>query len=154
MAWEIERKFLVVADQWRGQAPGVEYRQGYLCRTKGRTVRVRTAADRGFLTIKGEAQGISRPEYEYEIPLVDAEQMLTLCEGFLVEKVRHRVEFGGWVWEVDEFRGLNTGLIVAEIELPRADATFDLPPWVGTEVTSDPRYANSRLSEIPYTRWR
>jgi len=153
VAWEIERKFLVVGDQWRGLAPGVEYRQGYLSQRQGCTVRVRTAGERGFLTIKGAAQGIARPEYEYEVPFADAVEMFSLCEGHLVEKVRHRVDFGGWVWEVDDFRGLNAGLVVAEIELPSPEVSFALPTWVGAEVTADPRYANSKLSHTPFSQW-
>lgn len=153
MGVEIERKFLVSSDLWRQGASGERYRQGYLCREKGRTVRVRVAGGRGCLTIKGAPLNLARPEFEYEIPLSDAEQLLALCVGPIIEKVRHRVPFGGFVWEVDEFQGANAGLVVAEIELPAEDTVFDRPPWAGTEVTEDPRYSNSQLSVRPFSLW-
>lgn len=153
MGIEIERKFLVRDRSWKALAPGVLYRQGYLSRASGRTVRVRLAGDRGYLTIKGKSQGFSRAEFEYEVPAEEAKQMLELCDGGLVEKTRHHIPFGGFVWEVDEFLGDNAGLVVAEIELPAEDTAFPLPPWVGEEVTADPRYANSKLSERPYSTW-
>lgn len=152
MGVEIERKFLVTSDDWRLGARGVDYRQGYLCREKGRTVRVRIAGDQGYLTVKGANRGASRPEFEYPVPLDDARELLGLC-GPLVEKVRYRVPFGGLVWEVDEFRGDNEGLVVAEVELPTEDTVVLLPPWAGAEVTADGRYANSQLSVNPYCRW-
>src|SRR6188768_72833 len=105
MGLEIERKFLVVGEAWKDASEAVDFRQGYLSREKGRTVRIRVAGTRGFVTIKGPAKGYSRAEYEYEIPLLDAEEMLGLCEGPLIEKVRHHVHFAGFLWEVDEFRG-------------------------------------------------
>jgi adenylate cyclase len=117
-------------------------------------VRVRTVEDCGYLTIKGPAAGGVRPEYEYEIPLADAVAMLqTLCLRPLIEKRRYRIAFQGFVWEVDEFFGDNQGLIVAEIELPAPDQPFARPPWIGQEVTSDPRYANAALSRRPYRLW-
>jgi adenylate cyclase len=154
MGVEIERKFLVKDDSWRVGAVATDFRQGYLSRSPGRTVRVRIAGKIGVLTIKGKSKGFSRPEFEYEIPLDDAIQLLALCEGPAIEKVRHEVSFGGFVWEVDEFRGANAGLVVAEIEVPSEDTAFPLPPWAGTEVTADSRYANSRLSEKPYSTWK
>jgi len=121
---EIERKFLVTGTGWR-QADGVRFSQGYLCRGEGSTVRVREAGERAFLTIKGPTRGASRAEFEYEIPIADAEQLLKLCDGPVIQKVRHVVVFSGSKWEVDEFLGENTGLIVAEIELEKeaGDAT-------------------------------
>jgi len=153
MGVEIERKYLLASPAWRQGAVGVAYRQGYLSREKGRTVRVRVAADQGYLTIKGPTRGATRAEFEYQVPRDDAEAMLGLCEGPLVEKVRYRVEFQGFTWEIDEFTGANAGLVVAEIELPAEDTAFPLPPWVGPEVTQDPRYANSQLSIAPFSTW-
>lgn len=152
MATEIERKFLVCNDHWRTQH-GVRYSQGYLNRDRERTVRVRIAGDRGFLTIKGRSVGASRAEFEYEIPLADAQEMLALCDGPLVEKVRHLVPHAGMTWEVDEFLGDNAGLVVAELELNSEDQPFERPDWLGEEVTSDPRYFNSTLATQPFSRW-
>lgn len=154
MATEIERKFLLASDAWRAGATGTEYRQGYLSRDPARTVRVRIAGEQGWLTIKGRNEGISRAEFEYAIPLTDAQQLLVLCEGPLIEKRRYRVEYAGFVWEIDEFFGQNSGLVVAEIELPSADAAFELPPWLGAEVSGDARYYNSSLSKTPYSEWQ
>lgn len=154
MAMEIERKFLVVGDEWRSLAIGVAYRQGYLLANKGLTVRVRMAGDTGYLTIKGAAKGISRAEFEYAIPAVDAAEMLdTLCERPLIEKVRYRIPWQGLVWEVDEFAGANQGLILAEIELTDPDQLISLPDWIGEEVSHDPRYYNARLAKHPYSEW-
>lgn len=152
MAIEIERKFLVIGNEWR-DAPAVFYSQGYLNREKTRTVRVRIAGEQGFLTIKGISQGISRVEFEYEIPLADARELLLLCEQPLIEKYRRKIPLGGFVWEVDEFLGDNQGLVVAEIELPTEDAIFPTPEWVGEEVTEDARYFNSNLAREPYKHW-
>ena len=152
MATEIERKFLVVGTEWRQSAP-TSIIQGYLCRAKERTVRVRIAGDRAFLTIKGLTVGASRPEFEYEIPRADAEEMLPLCDGPLVEKQRHVVLHKGDQWEIDEFTGENAGLIVAELELASEDQSFERPSWLGEEVTHDPRYLNSHLAEHPYKLW-
>ena len=119
---EIERKFLVQGDAWRQGAAGVRYRQGYLCTDKHRTVRVRTAGDKAFLTIKGLSHGASRAEYEYEIPAADADAMLdALCLRPLIEKTRYRIPADDLVWEIDEFESDNAGLIVAEVELSAAD---------------------------------
>ena len=152
MAVEIERKFLVEGDEWRA-APAVFYSQGYLNRDKQRTVRVRIAGEQAFLTIKGVSQGMSRVEFEYEIPLADARELLSLCEQPLIEKYRRHIPFAGFVWEVDEFLGDNQGLVVAEIELPSEGADFSLPSWVGDEVTQDARYFNSNLACFPYSQW-
>lgn len=153
MGVEIERKFLVVGGTWKAGAAGELLRQGYLSRSPDRTVRVRSAGTKAWLTIKASGTGIARPEYEYEIPVTDAEEMLGLCEGPLIEKTRYRVDFEGQTWEVDEFHGENDGLVVAELELERADQEIRLPPWVGREVTEDRRYANSRLAVEPYRLW-
>ncbi|MFW5490162.1 MAG: CYTH domain-containing protein [Desulfovibrio sp.] len=154
MAKEIERKFLLVGDDWRELAKGTHYRQGYLNSAKERTVRVRTINDKGFLTIKGITTGATRVEYEYEIPFDECTAMLDdLAEKPLIEKSRYKIEFGGFIWEVDEFFGDNKGLVVAEIELPSEDQQFEKPSWVGEEVTGDPRYFNSNLVNHPYTTW-
>jgi CYTH domain-containing protein len=152
MAIEIERKFLVTGDAWR-EAPAVYYSQGYLNRAKERTVRVRIAGDEAFLTVKGISAGASRAEFEYPIPVWDARDLLALCEQPLIEKYRRKITHEGYVWEVDEFLGENQGLVVAEIELPEEDAPFTKPGWVGEEVTHDPRYFNSALSTLPWSRW-
>ena len=156
MAKEIERKFLVTGDAWRSGVTGVPYRQGYLgAGADARcTVRARIAGERAFLTVKGRAAGGSRDEYEYPIPVADAEEMLErLCPGGLIEKFRYRVPFAGHTWEVDEFSGENAPLVVAEVELVRIDAEVTLPSWVGREVTYDPRYTNAALARFPYSRW-
>ena len=155
MGIEIERKFLLTSTSWKQLAPGTSYRQGYLNSTKERTVRVRTIDDKGFLTIKGLSVGATRVEYEYEIPVADAERLLDdLCEKPLIEKNRYKITHAGFVWEVDEFFGENMGLIVAEIELESEDQSFEKPEWVGEEVTGDPRYFNSSLIKEPYTQWK
>ncbi len=154
MGIEIERKYLLASDGWRGLAEGIDYRQGYLSTVKERTVRVRTIGDRGFLTIKGISTGASRAEYEYEIPADDTHEMLDeLCERPLIEKRRYRIPYGDLIWEVDEFFGENHGLIVAEVELASEDQLIDLPEWIGQEVTGDPRYFNSSLVADPFTTW-
>ena len=154
MATEIERKYLLKNDGWRAGAEGVLYRQGYLSTAAERNVRVRTIGERAYLTVKGKGEGITRLEFEYEIPLADGEAMLDrLCHRPLIEKVRYKIEHGGLVWEVDEFRGDNAGLVVAEVELESEDQVFAAPPWVGEEVTADPRYLNANLVRRPYTTW-
>lgn len=156
MAIEIERKFLVAdtsADAlWRA-APGVAYRQGYLNRDKARTVRVRQAGDAAFLTIKGVSVGATRAEFEYPIPVADAQALLRLCDGPWVEKTRYVVQHGGTTWEVDVFAGDNAGLVVAEVELHSEAQSFEKPPWLGDEVTHDARYFNSNLASHPFCRW-
>jgi adenylate cyclase len=152
MGIEIERKFLVVGDDWR-QAPAVPYAQGYLNRDKQRTVRVRVVQDKAWLTVKGASHGATRAEFEYAIPVAEAEQLLALCEGPLVRKLRRVVEHAGATWEIDEFQGDNAGLVVAEIELASEDQAFEAPPWLGTEVTHDARYFNSNLAAAPFSTW-
>ena len=154
MAQEIERKFLVKGDSWRPHGEGKQYRQGYLSTVKERTVRVRAAGDRGFITVKGINAGATRSEYEYEIPLADANEMLDgLCERPLIEKTRYRIPFAGLVWEVDEFEGENRGLLLAEVELENENQAVSIPIWVGQEVTGDPRYFNSNLVAHPFSKW-
>jgi adenylate cyclase len=152
MPTEIERKFLVQAKHW-DQEDSVHIYQGYLCHEKGNTARVRLAGEKAFITIKGPKQGISRQEFEYEIPVADAEQMLKLCRGAIIEKIRHFVVYKGFEWEVDEFLGKNAGLIVAEIELEEEEQPFSRPDWLGREVTGDSRYTNSNLVSNPYSTW-
>ncbi len=154
MGQEIERKFLVKSDTWRAFAKGSTYRQGYLNSVKERTVRIRTAGDKAYLTIKGLTAGATRMEFEYEIPVSDCNTMLdTLAERPLIEKKRYKVEFDGLTWEIDEFFGENAKLIVAEVELQREDQVFKKPDWVGDEVTGDPRYFNANLVKHPYSQW-
>ena len=154
MGVEIERKFLLRNDSWRGKNKSIHCCQGYLSTSKERTVRVRTMGQRGYLTIKGTATRGVRAEYEYEIPFQDAREMLdTLCRHPLVEKVRHLVSYEGFTWEIDEFLGDNVGLIVAEIELDHAGQEFPNPPWIGDEVSGEARYCNSNLSQYPFREW-
>jgi adenylate cyclase len=149
MPLEIERKFLVAGDGWRANAsPGVRFCQGYLADTNA-TVRIRRAGDRACVTIKGRRDGIVRPEYEYLIPVQDAEELLQLCRKPLIEKTRHAVQHGGHVWSVDVFAGANQGLILGEIELRDPDESFARPDWLGREVTYEPRYRNSALAIAP-----
>jgi CYTH domain-containing protein len=154
MGVEIERKFLVVGHDYRKHAAGVSYRQGYLTRDPERTVRVRVAGGRAYLTIKGRGQGLARPEFEYEIPVGDATTLLdTLCLKPLVEKTRFELTVGGTVWVVDEFKGENAGLVVAEVELAAEDQPFAKPAWLGEEVSDDARYTNASLSAKPFRTW-
>ncbi len=147
MPIEIERKFLVSGDGWRDCIEmSLPIRQGYLARGDSVTTRVRTKGDRAFLTIKGATPGRARAEFEYEIPVADALAMLDLCGGKVLEKVRHVVVHAGKTWEVDEFSGRLSGLIVAEIELHAEDEAFAAPGWLGREVTDDIAYANEQLA--------
>ncbi|MEZ5850101.1 MAG: CYTH domain-containing protein [Hyphomicrobiaceae bacterium] len=156
MAIEIERKFLVVNDAWRSQVVATQdIRQGYLSNGALTSVRVRIIAPaQAYLTVKSAEAGLSRTEFEYAIPAEDALAMLPLCEGALIEKTRHIVDAGALKWEIDVFSGLNAGLVIAEIELPRAGADVERPSWIGEEITCEKRYANASLSALPYTRWR
>lgn len=155
MAKEIERKFLVQGDEWRRLAQGVSYRQGYLNSTPERTVRVRTVGDKAFLTVKGPSHGITRTEFEYEIPYEDAVAMLeNLAETPVIDKKRYKIPIQGFVWEIDEFFGANFGLVVAEIELSEENTPFPKPAWIGQEVSGDPRFFNSNLIKNPYAAWR
>lgn len=152
MATEIERKFLVTGNGWRRPHPR-RLVQGYLNRDRQRTVRVRLDGEQGFLTVKGVTTGATRSEFEYAIPLADAEPLLALCDAPAVRKLRHAVMFAGMRWDVDEFLGDNAGLVVAEIELADESQPFARPAWVGEEVTRDPRYFNSNLATHPYATW-
>lgn len=152
MAIECERKFLVEPGEWES-APAVSIRQGYLSRDPERTVRVRLADTRATLTIKGLGEGIARAEYEYDIPPEDAAALLAVCLPEVVEKRRHTLRVGAHRWEVDVFGGANAGLILAEIELSDERETFLRPPWLGREVTGDPRYYNASLSRTPFSQW-
>ena len=155
MGVEIERKFLVQGDVWRSQGKSVLLRQGYLSSHPDRVVRVRMEDDVATLTIKGRTTGATRGEWEYGIPVADAQALLdTLCERPLIEKYRTRIVHAGLTWEVDEFLGDNAGLIVAEIELQSEAQDFSKPDWVGEEVTGDPRYFNANLIQHPYATWR
>ncbi|MFO7751159.1 MAG: CYTH domain-containing protein [Desulfobacteraceae bacterium] len=155
MGIEIERKFLLKNDQWRTRRDEpLLLRQGYIQNSRSGVVRIRTAGTRGFITVKGETRLASRLEYEYEIPLEDAGEMLEiLCEKPLIEKKRFSIEHRGFHWVIDEFSGENQGLVVAELELTWEDQPFEVPPWLGREVTCDPKYLNANLIKKPYCRW-
>ena len=154
MGIEIERKFLLKEEVFTPPEHGINCRQGYIHSDKERTVRVRTMNDQGFLTIKAADKGLARKEFEYTIPLEDANQMLDqVCKKPLIEKVRYKIPFEDFTWEVDVFFGENEGLIIAEIELEHEDQPFTKPPWIGLEVTDDIRYYNANLQNIPYSAW-
>lgn len=156
MGIEIERKFLVRDDSWRKLAPsgGTPIRQGYLTATQSSTVRVRRIGDQAVITLKGKVTGLSRAEFEYPIPVADAEQMLTqLCRKPIIDKIRYRIPFEGMTWEVDDFFGENAGLVVAEIELKSETQSFGRPAWLGQEVTGAGRYYNSSLIRLPFSKW-
>lgn len=153
MAKEIERKFLVDVDKWNKTGVAVKMQQGYLSVQDKKTVRVRIAGNHAYLTIKGNLNGITRDEFEYEIPVRDASQLMTMCIGNTVEKTRYVEEFEGKVWEVDVFEGANIGLVVAEIELESEIEVFVKPHWVLNEVSTDGRYFNFNLSQMPYSKW-
>ena len=154
---ETERKFLVRDDRYKAQAVSSHHiRQGYIAHDGGNTVRIRIRDDEGFLTIKGKTtdDGLSRPEWEMQIPLQEALELFKLCKSGRIAKFRHIVPAeGGLKWEVDEFLGENEGLVMAEIELPSPEATFARPSWLGTEVTGVSSYYNSYLSKHPYKTW-
>jgi adenylate cyclase len=152
MQLEIERKFLVSGTGWRGSR-GVDFRQNYLSVDPRRTVRVRVAGPQAFLTIKGKTEGLSKLEFEYEIPVSHAEQLLLLCQAAPIEKTRYCVPYEGFIWEVDVFHGINKGLVIAEIELDYETQPFAKPDWIGAEVTFDKRYSNSNLIQNPYSQW-
>ncbi len=154
MGVEIEKKFLLADDSWKKECAGTIYLQGYLCSAEGKTVRVRIAGHQGYLTIKGKHSGISRLEYEFPIPEEEARSLLNeLCDSLIIHKTRYRKEYGGFIWEIDEFYDDNEGLVVAEIELDREDQPFEKPPWIGREVTHDHRYYNVNLRVHPYSLW-
>ena len=155
MAAEIERKFLVKNDLWRASVISeAVIKQGYLCRQDNSTIRVRVAGDAAWINIKSATQGIRRLEYEYPIPLPDAEGLLAeVAEQPFIDKIRYQVRQGGHVWDLDVFRGLNQGLVLAEVELGAEDEAFEMPAWAGREVSGDPRYYNANLVKLPYCDW-
>jgi len=155
MGREIEKKFLITDNSWQGLAVGEAYCQGYLNSEKGRTVRVRIIGNRGILTIKGPNDNGARLEYEYDIPVTDAREMLDrLCQKPLIEKIRYCIPYAGFTWEVDKFFGENEGLLMAEIELEYVGQQFEKPAWIGREVTGDTRYYNANLVKNPYSAWK
>ncbi len=155
MGTEIEKKFLITDNTWQGLDQGKAYCQGYLNSEKGRTVRVRTIGERGILTIKGPSEGGARLEYEYNIPVEEAREILDrLCYKPLIEKIRYAIPFAGFIWEVDQFKGENHGLVLAEIELAYVGQEFAKPAWIGREVTGDARYYNANLVQYPYSLWK
>lgn len=157
MAQEIERKFLVKDDSYRKMADSSSrIRQGYICSIRGRTVRVRIRDTKGYLTIKGpsNASGTSRYEWEHELPLDEAEELMRLCEPGMIDKTRYLVKVGNHTFEVDEFYGDNEGLVVAEVELKSEDEAFERPDFLGEEVTGQVKYYNSFLMKVPYNRWK
>lgn len=154
MPQEIERKFLVTDNRFKEQGEGVFIHQGYLGLNSKNVVRVRVYGEHAFLTIKGRRKGIGRAEYEYEIPVDEATEMLdNLCEVPTLKKYRYRIPVGGKTWEVDEFLGANKGLLLAEIELTHENEAFEKPEWAGKEVSHDNRYYNAFLTHTPYTTW-
>jgi adenylate cyclase len=154
MAFEIERKFLVKDDSWKGTASeSVEILQAYICSDKQRAVRVRKAGEKAWISVKSAVSNIRRAEFEYKIPLADAKELLLLCPLPPLEKIRHKVIHAGKIWVIDEYRGANSGLNIAEIELQSEQEEFEPPPWAGGEVTDDPRYLSVCLYEKPYNSW-
>ena len=152
MGVEIERKFLV-KEGWQPTGESVSIKQGYLPGTGPMLVRIRLEDQRALLTLKGRTEGVTRSEYEYEIPVQDAQELLLRCRKKVVEKTRYFVIHGDYKWEVDVFAGANKGLVVAELELSDEDEAFDRPDWLGAEVSSDARYYNSNLAEHPFSEW-
>lgn len=152
---EVERKFLVDHSIWKKvkKPRGQLYIQGYLCIDENMTIRVRIAGAFGFITIKGKSVNFSRPEFEYPIPVAEAKEILRLFTKNLIEKTRFKIAYKKYLWEVDEFHGENTGLILAEIELRGENDVFERPNWVGVEVTGNQRYNNSYLYLHPYEAW-
>ncbi len=153
MAFEIERKYLVKNNAWKTGEKGKQIVQAYLCASPERTVRVRVKGDKAWITIKGKTTGITRTEYEYPIPVNDAQELLTLTEYATIEKHRYEIWHEGVLWEVDEFTGANQGLVLAEVELTSEQQQISLPVWIGKEVSCDRKYYNSSLAKSPYTTW-
>ena len=153
MGIEIERKFLVDGQIFPQSNRSVWIKQGYLNSNPERCVRIRITGDQCFITIKGPTKGMTRAEYEYSIPIEDGEHLLMLCENEPIEKRRHYVEYHGMLWEIDQFYGVNLGLVIAEIELSAESQDFKKPEWIGQEVTYDHRYSNASLSTAPFSSW-
>jgi adenylate cyclase len=151
---EIERRFLLADSAFLEPLEGTYFKQGYIQGRKRSAARIRVLGERAFLTLKGATRGLVRSEYEYEIPVQDAREMLEeFCEKPLIEKVRYEVDFAGNTWEIDVFYGENEGLLMAEIELESAEQEFEKPAWLGREISEDPRYFNSSLVRNPYKKW-
>ena len=153
MGVEIERKFLV-DKSWRPTTRGIVVRQGYLPQRGALLVRIRRQDERAFITLKGRTTGVTRAEYEYEIPAHDADELMRFCEEPIIDKTRYVETIGGHKWEIDVFAGANDGLVVAEIELQREDEEVARPSWLGDEVSGDARYYNSNLISHPYKDWK
>jgi len=155
MATEIEHKYLVNHQLWKDVTPkkSTYIKQGYLLSDPNKTIRVRTTNDKGFITIKGKTIGASRLEYEYEIPIQEANELLTKFCSQVIEKTRHYVDYENKLWEIDVFEGFNKGLIVAEIELTSEDEMYQKPNWIEKNVTADMRYSNSNLCANPFNTW-
>jgi len=154
MGKEVERKFLVKDSSYKNLCSGKLFKQGYLLSNLDKTVRVRLIDNKGFITIKSKISDLARDEFEYEITFTDAEEILQkICEKPIIEKTRYTYNYKGHTWEIDEFHGENEGLIVAEIELEDENESFEMPEWIGEEVTFDSRYINSYLVKNPYKNW-
>jgi adenylate cyclase len=155
MGLEIERKFLIKNDSWKNEIKKtVSIRQGYLNSEVERTVRIRIQGEQGVLTIKGKNQNVTRKEFEYQIPLDDALNLLSMCEKPIIEKTRFLIPSNRSTWEIDVFDGENKGLVIAEIELTSEEESFDIPNWLGEEVSSESKYYNSSLITNPYSNWK
>jgi CYTH domain-containing protein len=155
MNQEIERKFLVNKSLWKkvNKPEGLYLKQTYLSTNPDKTIRVRVLGEKGFITLKGRAKGLIRPEFEYEVPLQDAQQMIDLFGETVIEKTRYEINFENHLWEIDVFDGDNKGLIVAEIELTSETERFEKPDWLSKEVSEDTKYFNSNLQSNPYIHW-
>lgn len=154
MPHEIERKFLVTSDEYKESGGKTHIQQGFLSLAKKRVVRIRITGDKAMLTVKGISRGAKRIEFEYEIPVGDAEIMIEkLCKKGIIDKYRYIIHHENNIWEVDEFLGDNKGLVIAEIELTHEDQSFEKPRWVGKEITHDPRYFNANLAKKPFSDW-
>ena len=151
---EIERKFLLLNNLWKSEAIGVHYKQAYLNEKGDNTIRVRIEGNQAKLTIKSKATNISRMEFEYDIPMEDAEKLFLIAKTTKKKKYRYKIEYAGNIWEVDEFLGDNEGLVIAEIELKSENQPFQKPSWIGMEVSGDKRYTNANLARNPYKNWK
>ena len=156
MAIEIERKFLINPKEWEkvDKPEGLRCRQFYLHNEVEKVVRVRVIGKKAFITIKGKGNGISKPEYEYEIPVTDAEEMIKLFSENLIDKTRYLIPTGNHTWEIDVFHGVNKGLIIAEIELSSEDENFENPSWIVKEVTGNKKYYNAYIEKHPFSKWK
>jgi len=154
MGIEIERKFVVISDDWKNQVTGNTIRQGYLSTSPDRVVRIRIVNQKAWITVKSSSDGLVRNEWEYPIPADDAKAMLeNLCIQPVIEKIRYRIPYEGMMWDLDVFYGENEGLLIAEIELESENQPFALPAWAGKEVTHNRLYHNNHLAQYPYRAW-